>query len=458
MTQDVPHAALAVCLWGQDLAVDAAAIARLRAGQPGLRLVAICIAGAEPPPGLALDRVIHLPLGREHLATAEAIGLQLCFNEGCRAAGTLRRLDASEIAAATRHFALLALGQADAVVLPEGDPEGDRLFLSERAAFLASCWAALAAIAGERQRVASALLGLTGRRGVVLRDGVHAPLERCDAAELAPLAGVLRQKLGLFIGGIQPPRVKPIGRVAVVTPYYKEPDDELRRVMASVAGQSHACHHIMVSDGFPNDLARQPGVTHIELDAAHGDNGNTPRYVGALVALARGYDAVAFLDADNWFEPKHIERLVARQHESGAGAVFSLRNVFLPDGTKVPVEKGEDVTRAHVDTSCMLITRDCEYALHLWGQMPQEWGPACDRVVFSELGGQRLAWTSNRTLNFKSHYADHYHFAGKPVPADTHAVPRGLIVAFRDMPPAFRERAISRTGRVITPRRRAPSA
>lgn len=458
MTDDVPRAALAVSLWGQDLMADTAALARLRAERPGLRLMAICVSGAEPPQEVAFDRIIHLPLGHGHLAHAEAIGLQLCLNEGCRLAGTLRALDSAELSGATRHFAHLALGQADAIMVPEQEPCAARLFLSERGAFLASCWAALSENAADRPRIVSALLGLTGRRGAVLQGTRHVPLAPIDAAGLAPLAQALRQKLGLFIGGIAPPRVKPVGRVAVVTPYYKEPDAEIQRVMASVAGQSRACHHIMVSDGFPNALASAPGVTHIELGCAHGDNGNTPRYVGAMVALAEGYDAVAFLDADNWFEPKHIERLVDRQHDSGAGAVFSLRNVYLPDGTKVPVERGEDVARLHVDTSCMLITRDCEYALHLWGQMPQEWGPACDRVVFSELGGQRLAWTANRTMNFRSHYADHYRLAGRPLPADIHAVPRSLVAAFRDMPPAFRERSISRTGRVITARRRPPAS
>ena len=458
MTSDVPFTALTIILWGQDPAVDQAALERLRAGPARLRLVAICISGAEPPAAVSFDRVIRLPLRLADLAYAEAIGLQLCFNEGSRFAGTLRGLDAGEIEAARKHLALLALGQTDAIVLPEADPQAARLFLSARAAFLASSWAALSGLAADRLRVAAALLGLAGRRGAVLQGASYAPVQPADPAQFAPLADALRQKLGLFIGDIRPTRVKPVSRVAVVTPYYKEPDDELRRTIASVAGQSRACHHILVSDGFPNDLARAPGLTHIELGAAHGDNGNTPRYVGALVALAHGYDAVAFLDADNWYEPKHIERLVARQHESGAGVVFSLRNIYLPDGTKVPIRFDEDAARRHVDTSCMLITRDCEYALHLWGQMPQEWGPACDRVVFSELGGQRIAWTANRTMNFKSHYGDHYHAAGRPIPADVHGVPKSLTRAFHAMLPEFRERSISRTGRAITVRKRPPAA
>lgn len=450
MTNDVPLAALAVSLWGQDLATDAVALARLKDRPSGLRLFAICLSGTEPPPDVAFDRVVRLPLGREHLAIAEAIGLQLCLNEASRLAGTLRSLSAVELEAASRHLGQLGSGQSDVIVLSAEDPQEARLFLSARAAFLASSWGAMAGdLAPHRERITAALLGLTARKGARMRDAGYVPLDPCDPAQLAPLADRLRQKLGLFIGNKRPPTTRAVRRVAVVTPYYKEPDVELRRMLDSVAAQTTACHHFVVSDGFPNDLARRPGVTHIELGRGHGDNGNTPRYVGALVALAQGYDAVAFLDADNWLEPRHIERLVARQHETGAGAVFSLRNIYLPDGTKVLKEEDMDAKRLHADTSCMLITTACEFALHLWGQMPKEWGPVCDRVVFVELAGHRVVWTKNRTMNFKSHYAGAYMDAGRPVPDDVHEIPRELLTEFEFRPPAFRDRSVSRTGRVI---------
>lgn len=451
MTQEIPSAALAVILWGQDTVLDEAALARLRDRSGGLAVIAICLDGAEPPAQLNCDRMVRLPLGRQHLAYAEAIGMQLCLNEGARLAGTACRLSAPELDHAAQHFAELASGRSDVIVVPEGDARPSHLFVSARAAFIASCWAALSAdLMPSRQRLAATLLGLAGRKGsVVDGKGGYAPLPPGDPAQHADDADAIRRSLGLFIGGRKPGAAPRVKRVAVVTPYYKEPDHELRRMLESVSGQSKPCHHILVSDGFPHELARRAGVTHIELGRAHGDNGNTPRYVGALVALALGHDAVAFLDADNWFEPKHIERLVARQHETGAGAVFSMRNIYLPDGTKLPGKEDEDFARRHVDTSCMLITRDCEFALHLWGQMPPEWGPLCDRVVFVELSGHRLAWTQNRTMNFQSAYAWAYAAAGKEVPDSAHQVPLALLDDFETMPPAFRTRSVDRTGRVI---------
>ncbi|WP_374331157.1 glycosyltransferase family 2 protein [Aestuariivirga sp.] len=459
MTENRPLTAQAVCLWGQDLEGDVAAIDRWRADGEDRRLYAICLEGAEPPQGMAFDRVIRLPFGREQAALAEAIGLQLCFNEGCHLVGSLRSLAAAEIEDASRHFGLLATGKADAILIAADDPSTSRLFLSSYAAFLASFWGALGGdLAAYRRRVASVLLGLAGRTGVLAQGpgAGYATLERWEPAQLEPIADEVRRKLGLFVGTRRLPMAKPVRRVAVVTPYYKEPDEEMRRMLASVAAQTMPCHHIVVSDGFPNPLASAPGVTHIALGAAHADNGNTPRYVGALAALALGYDAVAFLDADNWFEPKHIERLVEAQGKGGLGAVFSSRNVFLPDGTKVQGKFDDDRPGIHADTSCMLITRECEYALHLWGQMPQEWGPACDRVVVSELNGQRIAWTTNRTLNFKSQYVFHYEMAGRPVPKDARKVPTGLALAFRDMPAWYRERSVNCTGRIIALNRSGP--
>ena len=452
MTENAPLTALVVCLWGQDLAAAKTALDQWRTGYPGRRLFALCLAGTELPEDMPFDRVVRLPLGQEHLAHVEAIGLQLCLNEGMQFVGSLRTLATRDIEEAARHLDRLASGEADVIVIADPEPHRARLFVSDRAAFLASSWLALGGeLAPARQRIASALLDLVNRKGLVFRGTVagYGALERSDPAQLASYAEEIRRRLGLIVGGQRPLRTRPVRRVAVITPYYKEPDGELRRMLESVAAQTGACHHFMVSDGFPNPLARDPRVTHIELGKAHGDNGNTPRYVGAMVALALGYDAVALLDADNWLEPHHVERLVARQHETGAGAVFALRNNFLPDGTRVRKDDEMESRKMHVDTSCMMLTRGCEFAIHLWGQMPMEWGPVCDRVVFVELTGHNLAWTKNRTLNFKSHYAGTYIAAGRPVPRDVHFIPDELFRGFETMPESFRQRAISRTGRVI---------
>src|SRR4051794_26673695 len=107
-------------------------------------------------------------------------------------------------------------------------------------------------------------------------------------------------------------------KIAVVTPYYKESPAVLRQCHESVLRQSYACRHILVSDGYPApyfDDAKD--AIHIKLPQAHGDNGNTPRAMGGVLADRQGFDAVAYLDADNWYEPNHIESMVAAHAASG---------------------------------------------------------------------------------------------------------------------------------------------
>ena len=75
-------------------------------------------------------------------------------------------------------------------------------------------------------------------------------------------------------------------KVAVVTPYFREPDAWLTQGIASVAAQTYPCTHILVADGFPRADLVPNTAQHIVLPQAHGDNGNTPRAIGSLSAIS----------------------------------------------------------------------------------------------------------------------------------------------------------------------------
>src|SRR5262245_60634010 len=92
----------------------------------------------------------------------------------------------------------------------------------------------------------------------------------------------------------------------MITPYYKEPEAQLRRCIDSVRQQTAACDHFLVADGFPQDWIDREQVRHLKLDASHGDYGNTPRAIGALLASSESYEGIGFVDADNWLEPDHV--------------------------------------------------------------------------------------------------------------------------------------------------------
>jgi hypothetical protein len=74
--------------------------------------------------------------------------------------------------------------------------------------------------------------------------------------------------------------------------------------------QSHACLHVIVADGFPREEVVRWPADHVILPREHSDIGSTPRLIGCYHAIGLGYDAVAFLDADNWYRDDHVAALV----------------------------------------------------------------------------------------------------------------------------------------------------
>lgn len=213
-------------------------------------------------------------------------------------------------------------------------------------------------------------------------------------------------------------------KVAVITPYYKEPLEMLQRAHDSVAAQTHTCTHYMIADGHPQTEVDTWQVRHLALPKAHHNNGNTPRATGTLDAIENDFDAIAYLDADNWFEPNHIAHLVEGQHSTNSDMVSSGRvihgingDILLPTG-----EQGDGKETA--DTSTLLFSKAAFPVLPLWGTMPDELGPNCDRYIFK--GAQALGCahhhTGEPTMHFTSRYAPHYRAAGRPIPPEATAM------------------------------------
>lgn len=209
-------------------------------------------------------------------------------------------------------------------------------------------------------------------------------------------------------------------KVAVVTPYYKEDPAVLRQCRDSVRAQSLACHHILVADGHPQSwIENDPRTEHVMLPHSNGDNGNTPRGIGSILAESWGFDAVAYLDADNWFATSHIESLVHVCTQTGAPVAASSRTYHKADGSELAVREPEEDDHSHVDTSCFLITRAAFDLFPIWF-MPKPLSPICDRVFLRGVRqrGYRIAFTDERTVAFRTQYAVHYRTAGQEPPPD----------------------------------------
>ena len=139
--------------------------------------------------------------------------------------------------------------------------------------------------------------------------------------------------------------------------------------------------------------------------------------MGGVFAERNGFDAVAYLDADNWYDPIHIESMVAAHTASGFSLVASKRKFVDLQGNPLDISEKDEERGNHFDTSCWLILRPAFHLLRTW-LMPKELSPLCDRIFFYKVRHDRLkmAVTNCRTVNFRTQYLSHYQAAGIPPP------------------------------------------
>jgi glycosyltransferase involved in cell wall biosynthesis len=207
-------------------------------------------------------------------------------------------------------------------------------------------------------------------------------------------------------------------RIAVVTPYYKEPLEWLRQCHDSVLAQEVPADHFMVAHGFPRQEVAQWNVRHVVIPAGHADGGSMARGIGGVLADGAGYDFVAYLDGDNWFLPGHLASLLELHRATGAPVCTSFRNFHKLDGARIDVTEGAEDLLQHVDTSCFFVHRSAFELLALWTRMPQPLAPLCDRVFLSALRNERFAVVSTRrrTVAYRTLYELHYTNAGLAPP------------------------------------------
>lgn len=202
-----------------------------------------------------------------------------------------------------------------------------------------------------------------------------------------------------------------VARYAIVTPYYLEPRATLERCIASVRNQTVAADHIVVADGMPQDWLDAMPVHHLRLRQCHADFGNTPRGLGAMLALAEQYDAIGFLDADNWYDPDHVEACVAAA--AGADAVIARRRFVRYDGSVMDIPDEPD----HVDTSCFWLHTGALHLAHFW-LMPSPLAPICDRVYYAMIKARhlKLGCVQSATVNYTCQYETLYRALGEVPP------------------------------------------
>lgn len=210
-------------------------------------------------------------------------------------------------------------------------------------------------------------------------------------------------------------RSQALTKVAVVTAYAKESLETLQKCIASVRGQTVSCVHILVADGFANDvIAQQSGenLLHIALPENIGFN---QCGVGVELAFAMGFEAVAILDADNWYEPDHIETSLISINDKNADVVFAKRKVIFPDGEVLSVEDPQDNTGAFADTNCMVLTNKVAALTPIWLMWPKVFGAGEDRAVSicTRMLNFNVLMNPHETVWYQTNWAHHYKLQNK---------------------------------------------
>lgn len=210
-----------------------------------------------------------------------------------------------------------------------------------------------------------------------------------------------------------------IQRIAVITPTYQTPTPWLEQCVRSVQAQSVGpVMHVLINDGdpdfcLPNCFAGQ----FIQTDRHYGDFGDTPRWIGVQWAIKWGADAIAFLDADNWFERHHLRTCIEACRDQRAEVATSQRMLVALNGA--PIAKCHMCgTLDFADTSSMLFRSSAFEALRAWGNM-EDWQHAIDdRLVWQRVRdlGFRIGQTNTVTFNYRCTHRMFYETYGWPVP------------------------------------------
>lgn len=210
-------------------------------------------------------------------------------------------------------------------------------------------------------------------------------------------------------------------KIAYITPYYKEGMEVLERCIKSVEAQNIKADHFFVSDGYPQEWLDGKVARHIRLGKCYGDYGNTPRGIGAQLAISEGYDAIGFLDADNWLDPSHTEECLATAiwnfgSLTNCDYVIARRRFIRPDMTVL----GSPEDSSFVDTNCFFLLRGAFSIVPTWNLMPKEFSNVCDRVFSKRIREENLnfAMNDNMTVNYLNLWAVSYTNVGEEPPPE----------------------------------------
>jgi hypothetical protein len=210
----------------------------------------------------------------------------------------------------------------------------------------------------------------------------------------------------------------PLKKIAVVIPTYSEPWEVLRQAISSVSPPKDLeVKVILVTDG-PRELPHlDPAPLVLQLPKKTADYGDTPRALGSFYAAGLGFDAICYLDADNFYDPDHLESMLDSYKETQADVIVSGRKIVRLDGTYMATCLTCDGEK-FADTNCLMLTRRAFHVLQYWSLMAPEYHAIDDRVIWYAIKsmGYKTAFTKKHTVNYRASYPGYYTDLGESPP------------------------------------------
>jgi glycosyltransferase involved in cell wall biosynthesis len=198
-------------------------------------------------------------------------------------------------------------------------------------------------------------------------------------------------------------------RVMVITPTTGK--ETLNKAMESVQDQTIPTEHLIVEDGkltnmhvFENTMRKK-----ITLPENVGGDGWYGHRVYAAMPLMVNADYILFLDEDNWFEPNHVETMIAKIKSKDLMWSYSLRRICNEAGEYICDDDCEslgryptfyDHTINFVDTNCYCFKR--EYLVGIAHNFYGKWG--ADRPFYRAAASALPAFgcTGEATVNYRA--------------------------------------------------------
>lgn len=206
--------------------------------------------------------------------------------------------------------------------------------------------------------------------------------------------------------------------LAVVSACFDEDEATVQRCIESVQRQdvTWPVRHYIVCDGIRRELPS--GVHALTLPRPSNDCGDTPRCVGAALALRDGCSGLMFLDADNTLHPHHLAHALRVHQATTATVIVAQRRLLRPDGSELPLVSIEDRDHLHVDTNCFVLFGAAMSEVLKWTTIPRQLACIGDRVFWEALRAtpHAKAATNLATVHYTCRWAASYEAAGETPP------------------------------------------